>query len=92
MTPVSTNRPRMSRDYTPNVTIKFSDGEEQFFERIGNFTFSLSDDTEIRIPHEKLQKGNPFTIEITNEDDDSVSITKFEFTPVRILKWKEKQP
>lgn len=92
MTPVSTKRPRISRDYTPNVTINFPDGEEQFFERIGNFTFSLSDDSEIRIPHEKLQKGKPFTIEITNEDDDSVSVTKFEFIPVRILKWKEKQP
>ncbi len=91
MTPVSSTRPRISGNYTPNVRIKYSDGEEQLFERMGDFTFSLSNDTEIRIPHEKLQKGNPFTIEATHEDANYIGIVKFEFTPVRILKWKEKQ-
>ena len=91
MTPVSSTRPRISGNYTPNVRIKYSDGEEQFFERMGDFTLSLGNDTEIRIPHEKLQKGNPFTLEASNEDANHIGTIKFEFTPVRILKWKETQ-
>jgi len=92
MAQVPTERPRISRDYTPNVTIKYTDGETVSLENVGDFTFSLSNDTEIRIPHEKLQEGRPFTIEATNEDANYIGVAKFEFIPVRKLKWKEKQP
>ncbi len=91
MARIPTKRPRISRNYTPNVTIKYSDGETVSLENVGNFTFNLGNDTEIRIPNEKLQKGKPFTIEATNEDANYIGIAKFEFIPVRKLKWKEKQ-
>ena len=89
--PFTTKRSNISNSYTPNVIIKYPDGETISLENVGDFTFNLGNDTEIRIPHEKLQKGKPFTIEATNEDVNYIGIAKFEFIPVRKLKWKEKQ-
>ncbi|MFC2157497.1 hypothetical protein ACFLT9_06635 [Acidobacteriota bacterium] len=89
--PASTKRPRISSDYTPNVIIKYSDGEVTTLDRMSNFDINLRNDTEIRIPHEKLQKGKPFTIEVTNEDANYVGVAKFEFIPIRQLKSKEKR-
>lgn len=91
LVPVTTKRPGISKDYTPNVIIKYSDGEVVSLDRNGNFEISLSNDTEIRIPHDKLQGGKPFTIEVTNEDANYVGVATFEFIPVRQLKWKEKR-
>ncbi len=88
--PFATKRPNISNSYTPNVIIKYPDGETVSLENVGDFTFNLGNDTEIRIPNEKLQKGNPFTIEATNEDANYIGVAKFEFIPVRKLKWKEK--
>jgi hypothetical protein len=89
--PFATKRPNISNSYTPNVIIKYPDGETVSLENVGDFTFNLGNDTEIRIPNEKLQKGKPITIEATNEDANYIGVAKFEFIPARKLKWKEKQ-